>query len=200
MRKKASLISKYSYYSSFWVQNLDIFWNHTSPNFLKGCRMTQQATLQKAIFSSFLLAFGNSGEFQNCNSTFPFRRKKMVANIISQNKEKVSEQFLQFPVADYSCEDQKTQKPLLLKIHEQKIVFQLPEESKRNREQQITFFRNLETLAGACSYLDHDFGYDPIQKKINERKIKNVVCIQKISNKKEKNYTLFEKATEKCHF
>ena len=50
MRKKASLISKYSYYSSFWVQNLD-FWNHTSPNFLKGCRMTYyNATLQKAIF------------------------------------------------------------------------------------------------------------------------------------------------------
>ena len=33
MRKKASLISKYSYYSSFWVQNLDFFWE---PIFWRG--------------------------------------------------------------------------------------------------------------------------------------------------------------------
>ena len=51
MRKKASLISKYSYYSSFWVQNLDFFFGTIlPPNFWRGAGWPSRLRCKRQFF------------------------------------------------------------------------------------------------------------------------------------------------------
>ena len=128
MRKKASLISKYSYYSSFWVQN---FLEPYFPQFFEGV----QATLQKAIFPASYWHLATQENFRIATLLSLSEERKWLQILSLRIKKKCQNNFYSF---QWLIIRAKTKR---LKNHHTKnsraencILASGAELSKRNRE------------------------------------------------------------------